>query len=468
MLRTICQFPLRCAVYSLTRKVKIPHNFKQFRSFSISSPLNIFKSPLPSPGVPNLSSFSDYLLEDALERHKDIALVHADSGETITYGQLREKAFDLAIQYYIRGWEQGHTIAIILNNKAVYPLTVFAAAKVGMKVILVDSRLKPRMWIKQLRHCNADYIVTTAEILHYVRDVCQSLRTIKEILVLNREDDERDKKEYRLSLEMKYDLLLGKPPGWGALPDWVIKPEEGMFLSYTPLGDKGIELTHAQVTKSLLQIKSIESEMGPNHIVAITLPYRDIFNLVYSGCFPFLQGAKTVIIEKMDPKRFFEVVQQHKVTFAHVAPDIITELAEGQLHQDFNLSTLRVLMCTQYLDVSVYDKLEKRFPGLKLKQGYGIPELTPPIFLTPTSKIKKGSVGILVPDTEAKLIDPNTKKELGYNEEGELWVKGDQIMSEWYQNPDETALSFDSEGFFRTGDKAKVDEDGYWWISKPG
>jgi len=413
-----------------------------------------------------LSPFTDYLLEDALDRHKDIALVHADSGETLTYGQLREKAQDLAIQFYIRGWEQGQTLAVILTNKTVFPLTVFAAAKVGIKVTIVNPKWKSRMWVKQLRQAKTDYIITTVELLHYVRDACQALRTIKEILVLNKEEEERDKKEYRLSIEMKYNLLLGKPPGWGALPEWVIKPEEVMLVPYTSQGEKGAELTHRQVTKSLLQIKSIETGIVPGEVVAIALPFNDVFNLVHSGSLPFLEGVKTILMEKLDPKRFLEVVQEHKVTYAHVASDVVQELASGSLHKDYDLSSLKTLMCSQYLDVGVYAPLAKRFPNLKLKQGYGIPDLTPPIFLTPSDKIKKGSVGVLVPDTEAKLIDPETRAELGTNQEGELWVKGEQIMSAWYQNAEATATDVDAEGFFKTGDKAKVDDEGYWYISQ--
>jgi len=323
------------------------------------------------------------------------------------------------------------------------------------------------MMIKQLRHSKTEYIITTAELLHYVRDACKALRSIKEILVLDRVDEERDKKDYRLSLEMKYNLLLGKPPGWGALPEWVVKAEEVMCLPYTANGEKGVELTHAQVTKNLLQIKSLEPNASSADVFVIALPYHDPFNFFFSGTFPWLHGAKSVLMQTFELKKFLEIVQEHKATYAHIPGAALNELAKNNdLIKNYDLSSLHVLLSTENLDDTVINAIEKNIPNVKVKQGYGVNELTPPVIFTPTTKIKKGSAGILLPDTFAKVIDPNTKEELGVGQEGDLYVKGEQIMSGYFQNPDETAKDVDADGFFRTGDTAKVDSDGYWWLSK--
>eukprot|EP01124_Arcella_intermedia_P017656 TRINITY_DN2444_c0_g1_i1.p1 TRINITY_DN2444_c0_g1~~TRINITY_DN2444_c0_g1_i1.p1 ORF type:complete len:510 (+),score=95.38 TRINITY_DN2444_c0_g1_i1:48-1577(+) len=463
------------------------------RYFSSTTPNFVFKSPVPTPGAPTLCPMTDYLLEDALDHHLDVAIVHADTGESVTYGKLRERTQDLAIQFYIRGWEKGQSIAVILPNKVIFPLTVFAAAKVGLRCVLVNVSQKSRLWVNSLRPMKVDYIITTQEILHYVRDACQSLRSVKEILVLNRIDDERDKKEYRLSIEMRYDLLLGKPPGWGALPDWIIKDEEVMLQPFTAQNTRGTEIRQGQFTKSLMQIRALETDLNQSDVVAVSLPLYDTFNFIHSGTLPYLVGCKVVLTESLNPKRFFEVVQEHKVTYSHVPAAVIKELAAGKV--DYDLSTLKTLLCTEPLEKEIYEALKKNYPQIKLKQGYGSIDLTPPLMLSPADKIKPGSVGVLLPDTEAKVINPATKKEVGVGEEGEIWVKGDQVFSQWWVPPPDPPRpidlkegkgknkdkpkpepkvpppnpkgnEFDDEGFFKTGDIGKVDADGYWWITK--
>eukprot|EP01095_Lingulamoeba_sp_RSL-Kostka_P017560 TRINITY_DN9210_c0_g1_i1.p1 TRINITY_DN9210_c0_g1~~TRINITY_DN9210_c0_g1_i1.p1 ORF type:complete len:218 (-),score=113.81 TRINITY_DN9210_c0_g1_i1:35-688(-) len=100
-----------------------------------------------------------------------------------------------------------------------------------------------------------------------------------------------------------------------------------------------------------------------------------------------------------------------------------------------------------------------------VKQAYGMTELSPAIMINPTNNIKTGSVGVLCPNMNAKVVDPKTKEELGKNADGEIWVNGPNLMKGYLGKPQKTidTMSEDSK-FLKTGDIGHVDDDGYWFI----
>jgi len=412
--------------------------------------------------VPELT-YSDFLLDEALDRHKEIALIDSSTGEKYTYGKLKEKVNDMAIQFYIRSWIQGETLALIMPNKWICPITVLGSIKVGIPVTLVNYKYKSREMVKQLKATKVAYIVTTQKLLPYVRDATAALRGIKEILVLDKEEEEGEKKEIRWSIEMKYNLLLGKPPGWGALPDWEISPNATCLLPFTDGGLKGAALTHRNLSASLLQL-SQTLNITKDDTFLTAMPYTNIFNLLIANI-PWFKGAKNVLMEEYEFERFLQVVQEYQVTMSVVEASALSDLATSPLVEKHDLNSLHTLITPDEVETSVLEQLKKRLPRLTIKMGYGLKFLSPPILLPPKDKQPKlGSVGTLLPNMEAKILHPQTKEELGVGAQGHLWVKGPQMFKEFYNNIEANNEGV-SEGFIKTGDLAQVDKDGDWNIT---
>jgi len=118
------------------------------------------------------------------------------------------------------------------------------------------------------------------------------------------------------------------------------------------------------------------------------------------------------------------------------------------------------------LSAELEKRVLSRLPWiLSINQAYGMTELSPVShFSPPHLPSKAGSVGLLLPNLEAKIVDVDTGKELKEGMEGELWIKGPSVMQGYYKQPKETAATIDEDGFLHTGDIAKVDSDGYFYI----
>jgi len=256
------------------------------------------------------------------------------------------------------------------------------------------------------------------------------------------------------------------------LPDWDVTSKNTLCYPFTCGVPRGVVLTHRNLGSAIVSLSALEKEVTSDDVFFSILTYSNIFTFTFFGCFPFYIGAKSVIMETYELGKFLDVVQKYKVTYAHVAPSTLSELAESPLVTNADLSSLKILLSSDPVEIHLIQRVESRLKGTKVKQAYGMQDLTPPVMVSPTSKIKPGSAGVLLGDTQAKIMDPTTNKELGPNVEGELLLKGGQIMKEFVKvgptlrdTSNVEADAMDNEGFVKTGDRAKVDEEGYWWVT---
>jgi acyl-CoA synthetase (AMP-forming)/AMP-acid ligase II len=161
-----------------------------------------------------------------------------------------------------------------------------------------------------------------------------------------------------------------------------------------------------------------------------------------------------------------QTLQNYGVTWAYLVPPIVLALAKHPLVDKYDLSKIKsILSGAAPLGKEVTQACADRLNCL-VRQGYGLTETSPVTHFTPNdpAKIKLGSIGPVLPMTECKIIDYNTDAELGPNQEGELWMRGPQVMKGYLNHPQATAASINSEGWFRSGDIGYADEDGYFYI----
>jgi 4-coumarate--CoA ligase len=102
--------------------------------------------------------------------------------------------------------------------------------------------------------------------------------------------------------------------------------------------------------------------------------------------------------------------------------------------------------------------------GCEVVQGYGMTELSPVTHATPVGGFKPGSIGVTISNTESRVVDPETGEDLGVDEDGEIWIRGPQVMKGYLNNPEATALTIDEDGWLRTGDIGHVDDDDHFFI----
>jgi acyl-CoA synthetase (AMP-forming)/AMP-acid ligase II len=159
-------------------------------------------------------------------------------------------------------------------------------------------------------------------------------------------------------------------------------------------------------------------------------------------------------------------MQQHNVTRAYLVPPIVLALAKHPLVDKYKLGSLRSINSgAAPLGENIEQACENRLHCF-VAQGYGLTETSPVVSTTPLDPAMRraGSAGLLIPNTECKVVDPATGAELDANQQGEVWVRGPQVMKGYLNNPAATAAMLEPDGWLHTGDIGMVDQDGYLFI----
>jgi acyl-CoA synthetase (AMP-forming)/AMP-acid ligase II len=175
-----------------------------------------------------------------------------------------------------------------------------------------------------------------------------------------------------------------------------------------------------------------------------------------------LAGAKIVTLPRFDLRGFLAAVQDHRITRIHLAPPMVLTLAQAPEVDEYDLSSIRIAACgAAPMDAELAARVEARV-GCILRQGYGMTEASPGTHLVADEHLlttPAGTVGRLMPGTEARLVDPATGADVALDEQGELLIRGPQVMAGYLDNAEATRQAI-SDGWLHTGDIARVDRDG--------
>jgi len=229
---------------------------------------------------------------------------------------------------------------------------------------------------------------------------------------------------------------------------------------------KGVTLTHANLTANLLQMDVVESPtVKPGEGLFSPLPFFHIYGMVASMMYYGWRGSPIYTMSgRFDFELMLDMIQTHQPEHAHLVPPIILALTKSPLVDKHDLSSLQsIISAAAPLGDDTETAVRNRL-GCTVKQAWGMSELSPIGTYTPTSNTKVGSVGPLVANTYGKVIDADGNS-LGPNQEGELVIKGPQVMMGYLDEPEKTKECKSSSGWLRTGDLAHYDEDGYFYIT---
>jgi acyl-CoA synthetase (AMP-forming)/AMP-acid ligase II len=225
-------------------------------------------------------------------------------------------------------------------------------------------------------------------------------------------------------------------------------------------------LTHASIGVNLRQAEALHP-VGPHDVVIAVLPFFHIYGMIVLIELPLRNGATVVVLPKFDLIQFLDVMEQHGVTRAYVAPPIVLAMAKHPAVEGRDFSALKyVISAAAPLDAELARAASQRL-NVEVAQGYGMTELSPGTHTVPdgaAAEAPPGTVGRMWPNTEARLVSLETGEDVEPGESGELWIRGPQRMKGYFGLPEETDTMIDADGWLHTGDIARVDDDGWWFI----
>jgi acyl-CoA synthetase (AMP-forming)/AMP-acid ligase II len=172
-----------------------------------------------------------------------------------------------------------------------------------------------------------------------------------------------------------------------------------------------------------------------------------------------------VVLPRFEEISVLTAIQRFKITWALVVPPVLIVLLHSKNVSKFDLSSIRGMQSgAAPLGKDLTEAFERRFPSMKITQGYGLTETSPVTHVMTESEGQshRGQIGRLMPTFQARLVDAETGKDVGPGEAGEIWFRGPSVMKGYWRNAEATSNAFAHGGWFKTGDVAVVDEHGYY------
>lgn len=417
----------------------------------------IFRSHLNDITIPNIT-FTQAVLQNAQKFASKPALIDGPSGRTITFGQLAGAIRLVASSLARRGFKKGDVFAIYSPNLPEYAIAFHAVATLGGIVTTANPLYTPVELAHQLEDAGAKYLLTVPPFMAQAKEAA-AIAHIEEIFVFGEAEG-----------ATPFASLLQSD---GQIPAVDIDPAQDLvvlpYSSGTTGLPKGVMLTHRNLVANLLQTKAIlygESAIREDDVMIGILPFFHIYGMIVVMSLALSEGATVVTMPRFDLEQFLSILDKYGVSFAPLAPPIVLALAKHPLVDKYNLSRLRFIISgAAPLSADTEQACSKRL-NCYVTQGYGMTELSPVSHVRPMPEgaAKLGSIGYAAPDTEVKVADINTGAELGPNQEGEVWVRGPQVMKGYLNNPVATRSTIDEDGWLHTGDIGYADEDGYFYI----
>ncbi len=412
----------------------------------------IHTSPFPAVEIPD-SALTPFVFGAAEGLRDKIAILDAPSGRALTYGQLLDAIPRLATGLAGRGFAKGDVFATMSPNLPEYPIVFHGVASAGGINTTLNPLYTPDEIGFQLRDSRARYLVTVPALVEKAREAA-SKSDVEEVFVFGEADG-----------ATPFAALLqdGRPPQVTIDParDLVALP----YSSGTTGFSKGVMLTHRNLVANLVQTGAVQ-DVRESEIVAAVLPFFHIYGMSVIMNQSLFRGATIISFPRFDLEGFLAGIQEHGITRLYLAPPIIVALAKHPLVDKYDLSSVtRVFSGAAPLDGETARICGERI-GCRVSQGYGLTETSPVSHSVPDSaaEVVAGSVGPVLANTECKVVDAASGRELGVGEDGEIWIRGPQVMKGYLNNEEATTASIDGDGFFHTGDIGHVDERGEYFI----
>ncbi|MEV0598056.1 o-succinylbenzoate--CoA ligase [Streptomyces sp. NPDC050315] len=365
-------------------------------------------------------------------------------GAATTYAELHDRTTRLARALRANGVRRGDRIAYLGPNHPAFLETFFAAGALGAVFVPLNTRLAGPEIAYQLTDSGAVTLVhspTHADLVAGLGDTAATVRTYVEV-------------------GQEYEELMA-----GTIAEPLDEPVGGddvciiMYTSGTTGRPKGAMLTHANLTWNALNVL-VDTDLTADEVALVSAPLFHTAGLNMLTLPVLLKGGTCVLVESFDAEATFDLIAEHGITFMFGVPTMYERIARSPRWPAADLSSLRILTCGgSPVSGPLIAAYQER--GLTFQQGYGMTEAAPgALFLDGEHAVSKaGSAGVPHFFTDVRVVRPDLTA-AGIGETGEVLVRGPNVMPGYWGLPEESAAAF-ADGWFRTGDAARVDADGY-------
>jgi long-chain acyl-CoA synthetase len=367
--------------------------------------------------------------------------------DTVTYAELDDASARVAGLLAARNIGPGDPVAIMLPNVPQFADVYYGVLRAGGVVVPMNPLLKAR------------------EVAYYLGDsgasvIFASPAAAAEVEIGAKEADA--------------EAIVVDPATFGNLlataePAPAVVDRAGddtavlLYTSGTTGRPKGAELTHDNLIRNAEAMAEELIQLGPDDVIFGGLPLFHSFGQTCTLNTAVAVGATLAVLPRFDPAQALRILADHHVTVFAGVPTMYSALLHVADRADYDLSALRVSVSGgAAMPVEVLRQFEDAF-GCIVLEGYGLSETSPVASFNHPDARKAGSIGTPINGVEMRVVDADGA-ELSRGDTGEIAIRGHNIMKSYWNKPEATAEAIDADGWFRTGDIGRVDEDGYYYI----
>ncbi|KAJ3681943.1 hypothetical protein LUZ60_014516 [Juncus effusus] len=417
------------------------------------------RQPVPLPAEPYL----DVTTFLSSRRHSGTtALIDASTGRRVSFPELWHSvsAVSTALLSPPLSIKKGQVVLILSPNSVHFPVVSLAVMSLGAVITTMNPLNTPREISKQIVDSDPVLVFATRELVAKLPQNRSFPLILLEDLRL-KTDDAR--------IIFTINEMIATKPNPNLRREKVSQNDTATLLysSGTTGQSKGVVATHRNLI-SMIQIIlnrfKLEEGQGPETFLC-TVPMFHVYGLAAFATGLLGSGSTIVILSKFEMSELLHAIKSYGVTYLPLVPPILvamvaspTKLPLGQLR--------KVLSGGAPLSKELIEGFKEKYPNIDILQGYGLTESTAIGASTDSAEESRryGTAGLLSPNTEARIVDPETGASFPVNQTGELWIRGPYIMKGYFKNEEATKSTLDKEGWLRTGDLCYIDECGYLFV----
>jgi long-chain acyl-CoA synthetase len=391
-----------------------------------------------------VSNLAQNLIDTADRDPEHIALRMDDT--VLDFGDFRDAALRVAAGLRAEGVQPGDRVGLVLPNVLSFPVVFYGALMAGATVVPMNPLLKAREIEYYLRDSGARVVVPLAS------SADATVEAAAEVGVL----------AVPVGPALPEELMASEPldrPVDRADDDLAVI----LYTSGTTGQPKGAELTHANLAGNCRTTAETLLESADDDVIMGCLPLFHVFGLTCGLNAAVLRGSTLTLIPRFDGATALSVIERDEVTIFEGVPTMFSAMLHSPDADATDVSSLRLCVSGgSAMPVEVLRAFEEKF-GCMILEGYGLSETSPVAsFNHPHAERKPGSIGTPIAGVEMRLVDGEGNDSTA-GEVGEIAIRGENVMRGYWQRPEDTAAAI-PDGWFRTGDLARQDDDGYFFI----
>jgi long-chain acyl-CoA synthetase len=342
----------------------------------------------------------------------------------------------------VKGRCESKTIGILTPTSAGFPICALAGWILGKTVVPVNYLLKREELQYVIDDSGCDTILTVQPMLDFVGHS----PAVKNLVRLD-------------------DIAFEGMPD----PTWPASAEDSdlgvlLYTSGTSGKPKGVMLSHGNITANIDQVLSWVPLSTSDTVLGV-LPQFHSFGMTVLTLLPMTHGMRAVYTARFVPGKIIKLLREHRPTIFVAIPTMYNALLHAKDATADDFAGVRYLVSGgEPLPQAVFDGYRDRF-GVTLNEGYGLTETSPITNWCRPEEWRPHSVGPAMPRLEQRIVDPATGATVSPGREGEVQMRGPNVMQGYFKLPDQTRAVFTDDGFFKTGDMGKLDEDGHLFIT---